>query len=298
MPWDRIAQVFSFGSQWGSDAVRLVEGNDALAMLKRVEDILQDSMRVLESHERLMSEGEFNMFSIMHRNLVLKVVEVKHETQEQRSRSLFSASPADRQSFRIDHEAVHLFKQAQIYQRDVLTASRRAQLAEEENFLKQHELASEANSSQTQEPTDPTTTWYSVISSTPRTDSTLSEEPDSDVATLAHVRPKKLESADKESTDGESYRQILILEMKDRTMIMLKNSLLELSRAGEALLRATNPESTPVTRWPIAQSNMSSSVLSSLEICGSTRNNVLIPEIYVGAHTKIFIHQSGDVGAT
>lgn len=267
MPWDRIAQVFSFGSQWGSDAVRLVEGNDALAMLKRVEDILQDSMRVLESHERLMSEGEFNMFSIMHRNLVLKVVEVKHETQEQRSRSLFSASPADRQSFRIDHEAVHLFKQAQIYQRDVLTASRRAQLAEEENFLKQHELASEANSSQTQEPTDPTTTWYSVISSTPRTDSTLSEEPDSDVATLvdrqpylavAHVRPKKLESADKESTDGESYRQILILEMKDRTMIMLnpnrchlneesnplnENSLLELSRAGEALLRATNPES-------------------------------------------------------
>lgn len=242
----------------------MIEGNDASVMLRRVENILEDSKRVLESHERLLSEGEFNTFSIKHRNLVLKVVEVKHVAQEQQSRNLLSASPANMQSFRIDQEAVHLFKQARIYQRDVLTASRRAQLAEEENFLKQHELVSESSSSQTQEPADPTTTWYSVISS----NSPAASEADSDDATLvdrqpylavAHVRPKTSEPADQEeSTDNESYRQILILEMKDKTMIMFnpnrchlneepnplnEHSLLELSRAGEALLRATNPES-------------------------------------------------------
>jgi hypothetical protein len=67
MVWSKIAQVFSFGSQWGDNTIRVVEGNDASLMLKKVEGILEDSMRVLASHERLLSEGEFDTFSIKYR---------------------------------------------------------------------------------------------------------------------------------------------------------------------------------------------------------------------------------------
>ena len=67
MVWSKITQVFSFGSQWGNNAVRLLEGDNAQAVIKRVEGILEDSMRILESHERVMPSGEFNIFSIKHR---------------------------------------------------------------------------------------------------------------------------------------------------------------------------------------------------------------------------------------
>ncbi|ELU36549.1 hypothetical protein AG1IA_09424 [Rhizoctonia solani AG-1 IA] len=67
MVWSKIAQVFSFGSQWEDNAIRLVQGNDASVMLKRVEGILEDSMRLLASHERILAQGEFNSFSVKHR---------------------------------------------------------------------------------------------------------------------------------------------------------------------------------------------------------------------------------------
>jgi hypothetical protein len=67
MVWSKIAQVFSFGSQWEDNAIRLVQGNDASAMLERVEGILEDSMRVLASHQPLLAQGQFKSFSVKHR---------------------------------------------------------------------------------------------------------------------------------------------------------------------------------------------------------------------------------------
>ncbi|CAE6455893.1 unnamed protein product [Rhizoctonia solani] len=268
MVWSAISRVFSFGSRWGENSVRVVEGSDATAMLKRVEGILEDSMRVLSSHERLLVKGEFNMFSVKHRNLVLKVVEVKHEIRDEQTRGALSASQTGRQPFRIDQEVSLLYRQAQIYHRDVLTASRRAQAMEEATFDKMHgiEPDSKFEASETHVPStsDPTTTWYSVIVPSP-IDSLVTSQTDSDTSTperqpylaIAHVRPKQPELAgSEESTDKDTYREILMLESEGKTIVMInpnrrhpskelnpadETSVLEMSRAAEALLRATDP---------------------------------------------------------
>ncbi|KAF8758446.1 hypothetical protein RHS01_02267 [Rhizoctonia solani] len=255
MVWSTISKVFSFGSRWGENSVRIVEGNDAAAMLKRVEGILEDSMRVLSSHERILAQGEFNMFSVKHRNLVLKVVEVKHEIRDEQTRGVLSASPAGRQPFTSTRRSPSFTDR----HRFTTTASRRAQAIEEEAFDKQYGVASDDRlDSQTFSAPEPTTTWYSVIVPSSR-DSLTSSETDSDTATLveshpylaiAHVRPELQQSTDSEDlVDKNTYREILLLESSEKTVIMInpnrrhvskeldssdETSLIEMSRAGEA----------------------------------------------------------------
>ncbi|CAE6422781.1 unnamed protein product [Rhizoctonia solani] len=234
MVWSKITRVFSLGSQWGDNAVRLVEGDNALAMVKRVEGILEDSMRVLESHEKVMSSGEFNTFSIKHRHLVLKVVEIKHEVQEHQQQSIISASPEGRGYDRIARDVVRLQKQAEVYHRDVMTASH------------------------------------------------LDREP---YLAVAHVRPTKSELDDSDLKD-EWYRQILILESKEKTMVMInpnrcylteesdllaESSLLEMSRAGEALLQATDPDHIQgyeVIKTPQRETSLVDSFINTLARLG------------------------------
>ncbi|KAF8675681.1 hypothetical protein RHS04_06631 [Rhizoctonia solani] len=174
MVWSKIIQVFSFGTQWGENTIRLVEGDNALEMVKRVEGILEDSMRVLESHERLMSSGEFNTFSIKHRHLVLKVVEVKHQVHRHQEQGVRSGAPAERGSDRIGRDVALLQRQAEIYHQDLLTASRRAQDYEEEAFMKRHL----EGTLQTTEGSDPVTTLYSVISRKSPTGTSLPMQPE------------------------------------------------------------------------------------------------------------------------
>ncbi|KAF8670696.1 hypothetical protein RHS04_08555 [Rhizoctonia solani] len=247
MVWSKIAQVFSFGSQWGDNTIRVVEGNDASAMLKRVEGILEDSMRVLSSHERVLSQGEFDTFSIKYRNLTLKVVEVKQEVHGEQTRGIFSASPAGRQPFRLDQQVALLYRQARIYQRDVLTASRRAQAMEEAVFNEIHGVDTQPDS---------------LASSTTgsETSTLVDRQP---YLAIAHVRPGRSGSTDStESADSDTYREILILESEEKTIVMIsgyligypnrrhlnkdfdpldESSIQEMSRAGEALLRVTDP---------------------------------------------------------
>ncbi|KAF8668563.1 hypothetical protein RHS04_08945 [Rhizoctonia solani] len=256
MVWSKITRVFSLGSQWGDNAVRLVEGDNALAMVKRVEGILEDSMRVLESHEKVMSSGEFNTFSIKHRHLVLKVVEIKHEVQEHQQQSIISASPAGRGYDRIARDVVRLQNQAEVYHQDVMTASHRAQLREEESFIKRHLESSTAEA--------------------------IDREP---YLAVAHVRPTKSELDDSDPKD-EWYRQILILESKEKTMVMInpnrcylteesdllaESSLLEMSRAGEALLQATDPDHIQgyeVIKTPQRETSLVDSFINTLARLG------------------------------
>ncbi|KAG8757587.1 hypothetical protein FRC11_004444, partial [Ceratobasidium sp. 423] len=164
--WSKIAQIF-VNDQWGKNAIRLVEGDEAMAMIRRAEGILEDSMRVLASHERVLGGNEFKNFSIKHRQLVLKVVQVKREAQEQRTQNAFSASPAGRDSDRVNRNVFRTFRQTQIYHQDLITASRRAQIEEEERFYNLHqEGCSQAESS-----SHHTTTLYSVVTSNSSTDS-------------------------------------------------------------------------------------------------------------------------------
>ncbi|CUA77054.1 hypothetical protein RSOLAG22IIIB_12517 [Rhizoctonia solani] len=273
MIWSKITRVFSFGSQWGDNTVRLLEGDNALAMVKRVEGILEDSMRVLESHERVMASGEFSVFSIKHRHLVLKVVEVKQEIHRRQHQDASFSTAEGRGSDRIVRDIVRLQNHAEIFHQDLLTASRRAQLNEEERFLGRHKEEYQTpevdyhytpnhylTSSQLADPT----TWYSVVSSKPSTESLSTSEWGSDTATLtdeqrymavAHIRSVKPGS--ETPGDDDSVRQILILESNNKTVIVFdpnryalndtpnllnETSLLEISRAGEALLRTTDPK--------------------------------------------------------
>ncbi|KAJ1302309.1 hypothetical protein OPQ81_001126 [Rhizoctonia solani] len=242
----------------GDETIRLVEGDDALAMIQRVEGILKDSMRVLESHERVLSSEEFNIYSIKHRHLVLKVFEVKQEIYLQQKQSIFSAAPAGRGSDRIARDVVRLQNQAEIYHQDVLTASRQAQIVEEERFL----ARIQQDSLQPEDSADRITTLYSFISPKNSTDTLSQAESVSDSATLvgrqpylavAHVHPESLGTEG--STDKDSVREIYILEAPGSTIVMYnpnpcpvneesnplnESSVLEMSRAARALLRATD----------------------------------------------------------
>ncbi|CAE6508805.1 unnamed protein product [Rhizoctonia solani] len=156
--WSKISQIL-YNDQWGKDTLRLVEGDEAMFMIRRAERILEDSMRVLASHERVLGEHEFRTFGIKHRQLLLKVVEVKRQAHEQQTQSIFSASPVGRDLDRVGRNVFRIFKETQIYHQDLLTASQRAQIEEEDRFLKRHQ----AGPSQTGS-IDPETTWYSIVS--------------------------------------------------------------------------------------------------------------------------------------
>ncbi|CAE6453727.1 unnamed protein product [Rhizoctonia solani] len=249
--WSNLARVFDFGGQWGSATVRLVEGDDASFTIKKVESMLEDSMKVLQSHEKLLNSRQYSTFTIKHRRLLLKVVELKMDMQTQQSRNAFSAVPADRQTYNSD--LVQLHGQTEIFQRDVISASRRAQLEEEERFFA---AAQEAEMS-------PNATWYSII--TPRESATMDSDAVSDTSTLvdrepllavAHVR-ERTSSVGSDSLEGEAYRRILIMESNEKRMVMIdpnpcyvnkdadlmnESTLLEMSRAGENLLRGTEPD--------------------------------------------------------
>ncbi|KAF8760097.1 hypothetical protein RHS01_02255 [Rhizoctonia solani] len=265
MVWSKIIQVFSFGTQWGENTIRLVEGDNALEMVKRVEGILEDSMRVLESHERLMSSGEFNTFSIKHRHLVLKLLKssIKYTVIKNKASALvllLRGGPivlAVMSPFSSDR------------QRSITrTFCRRAQDYEEEAFMKRHL----EGTLQTTEPK--VANWYIAPYATRKwlilykpslsflflasqhasdDDTSVDREP---YLAVAHVRPTRPETMGSDEPVDESYRQILILESKDKTVIMInpnrcypndqadslnEESLLEMSRAGEVLLQATDP---------------------------------------------------------
>ncbi|KAF8748841.1 hypothetical protein RHS01_10528 [Rhizoctonia solani] len=280
MVWSKITRVFSFGTQWGDNAVRLIEGDNALATVKRVQGILEDSMKVLESHEKVMSSGEFNTFSIKHRHLVLRVVEIKHEVQQHQQQSIISANTAGRGYDRIARDVIRLQDQVEVYHRDVMTASHRAQFHEEESFIKRHletsATATEAGPTTLFSQPSLLTSPYSRPALQPHGIRLSAKKPRkitfqsrnrSPIAqhwvfdrepylAIAHVRPTKSELDDSDSKD-EWYRQILILESKEKTMVMInpnrcylteesdllaESSLLEMSRAGEALLKATDPD--------------------------------------------------------
>ncbi|CAE6445302.1 unnamed protein product [Rhizoctonia solani] len=218
MVWSKIAQVFSFGNQWGDDTVQLVEGNDASVMLRRVEGILEDSMRVLSSHERLLSSGEFNAFSIKYRSLLLKVVEVKQDIREEQSQSTLSSRSAG-QTYNINQEVYHLYMQAQIYQRDVLTASRRAQVDEDREFeqLQNMNFRPEPKAS---EPIEPATTYWLLRSGTTSENFRLADR--KPYLAIAHIHPNQPGASDgMDPKEDKTYREIIIIESNGKTMIMI-----------------------------------------------------------------------------
>ncbi|CUA70915.1 hypothetical protein RSOLAG22IIIB_09182 [Rhizoctonia solani] len=259
-------------------------------MVKRIEGILEDSMRVFEGHERVMASGG-SAFSVLNTAsklpLALKVVEVKQEIHLQQHQDTSFSTAEGRGSDRIVRDVVRLQNHAEIFHQDLLTANRRAQLNEKDRFLGRHKEEYQTpevdyhytpnrylTSSQLADPT----TWYSVVSSKPSTESLAT----SDTAILevflfladehrymavAYISSVKPGSETPEGDD--SVRQILILESNNKTVIVFdpnrhalndtpnvlngfgaptvvtlgrKNSLLEMSRAGEALLRITDPK--------------------------------------------------------
>lgn len=219
-------------------------------------------MKVLKSHERLLHQEQYKSFSIMHRRLLLRVVEVKHDIQEQDTRKLLSASPADRRQNAADRDLELLHGHARIFHRDVLTASRHAQEQEDRDL----DFGTVAGSSSASDTTQPTATWYSII--TPQAGTSSDQDADADSESnsseltsdkpflaVAHVRENA--EGEETNTDEETYRRILIMENRNKRMIMIdpnlrylnkeseltnESSLIELSKAGETLFKATDPE--------------------------------------------------------
>ncbi|KAJ1299823.1 hypothetical protein OPQ81_011114 [Rhizoctonia solani] len=210
-----------------------------------IESMLEESMKILQSHEKILHTHQYNTFSIKHHRLQLKVIEIKKYVQDQQK----GEAPIQDT---YDSELARIYDQTEIYHRDVITASRRAQL-DQKNRLRAAEETE----------TPPDTTWYSVI--TPQSSSSSDSDTVSDTSTLvdrepfvavAHVRENKLIDG-LNYLEDDAYRRIIILESKEKRMIMIdpnpcyldkeanpmnESTLIEMSRAGETLLRAKEPD--------------------------------------------------------
>ncbi|KAB5588843.1 hypothetical protein CTheo_7720 [Ceratobasidium theobromae] len=294
--WPKLTQVFKLGGQWGNSTVRLIDGNDAVATLKRVETILESAMTALRSHQDLLSETQYKAFTIKHRRLLLKVLEVQQDIRQRENRAILSATPTDRHSY--DTEVAQLCGEVEIYHRDVVSASRRGQEEEDMRFNQRYGI--DPNSQQIQQAANFNTTVYSIVTSpgdsssgTPvynaRTLAIIQPPPPSldavsetstlvdreSLVAIAHIPERPLEGEG--SAQDPVYRRIFILEdpfskknvvMVDPNLCSLdkdsesfngvpllppllrmfltpmitENTLLEMGRAGEALLRANGPD--------------------------------------------------------
>ncbi|KAB5588851.1 hypothetical protein CTheo_7705 [Ceratobasidium theobromae] len=123
-------------------------------------------------------------------------------------------------------------------------------MEEEERFDTVCDANTKLEPLQPPEPSGPTTTWYSVITST----SSVGREP---FLAIAHVRETKPTSEVAAPSEDDAYRRILILEQNNKRAFMIdpnpcyldkdseplnEESLREMSQAGELLLKAAGSD--------------------------------------------------------
>lgn len=110
----------------GANRTRLIQGAQAAALLKTVDDLLDESRKLLHSAGKRMPPGRLQELRHKHNELHLKVVDVKAEPCVTEQDGIVFTSDEEKEAFMSDVKM--LLQQCETYHRDVVTASRRAQL--------------------------------------------------------------------------------------------------------------------------------------------------------------------------
>ncbi|KAG8683527.1 hypothetical protein FRC11_013455, partial [Ceratobasidium sp. 423] len=98
--FNNLIKVFdNFGRE--KSQTQLVEGAEATQLLKRVDNMLDQSFKMLAAIKDRVPNQEFKEYEFEHNQLYIMVVDVKSDIQEQGNDQVFFASTAERDAFYI-----------------------------------------------------------------------------------------------------------------------------------------------------------------------------------------------------
>ncbi|CAE6431232.1 unnamed protein product [Rhizoctonia solani] len=117
--FNNFVQIFGRGSN-----TQVVDNRQATQLLKNVDDMLEESCKMLSGIKARVPAPEFESMELRHNQLYLMVVDVKSDIRGRQGNQVCFANAAERDEFYI--QVRQLLTRCQIHHNDVLTISRRA----------------------------------------------------------------------------------------------------------------------------------------------------------------------------
>ncbi|CAE6430809.1 unnamed protein product [Rhizoctonia solani] len=230
---NNLIQVFD---KYGRARPQPVENTQATQILQNVDEILDESWKMLAGIKSRLTVEEFAAIESRHNQLYLTVVDVKQDVRGRQKNKVFFASPDEQKVFLIRMRK--LLERCEIHHTDVLSTSRRA-----------HLLTSPQAPGSASTPSAPVSTkqggsskteWLSIvsesnssidpsdseidISSLSQSDSESSSSSQRFIATVAHIPRSALATEEElkaQLPDDDSYYRILICGNKRKRAVIV-----------------------------------------------------------------------------
>lgn len=233
--FNNLIQVFDkFGR--AKSQTQLVESTQATQLLKNVDDMLDESYKMLMGIKSKVPDREFQSYEHDHNQLYVMVVDVKSDIRGREKNQIFFASAAERDAFYIRMRK--LLERCEVHHTDVLSASRKAYLHASRQALELEATPPTAVSTKQEGSSE--TAWLSIVkessstleltdddtdlSSLSQSGSESSSNPQQFIATVAHI-PKSVLATEEELKsqlpDDDSYYRILICGNKRKRAVVV-----------------------------------------------------------------------------
>ncbi|CUA70525.1 hypothetical protein RSOLAG22IIIB_08941 [Rhizoctonia solani] len=119
--WSNLVQVFDRG---GKARARVVEGQKAMDVLSEVDNLLDESLKLLAGVKPVLTNDQHASFSDKHTELYLAVVAVRSDVRDRGEQDEFFSSAEEKAAFY--KEVQKLLTLSRSYHRDVVSASQQA----------------------------------------------------------------------------------------------------------------------------------------------------------------------------
>ncbi|KDN39489.1 hypothetical protein RSAG8_08784, partial [Rhizoctonia solani AG-8 WAC10335] len=229
--WSNLVQMFD---RSGKVRSRIIEGQKAMDVLSEVDNLLDESLKLLSGVKPVLTDDQHASFSDKHAELYLAVVAVRSDVRDRGEQDEFFSSAAEKAAFY--KEVQKLLTLSRSYHRDVVSTSQRAR--RDKNLLKLKGASAPVTSAQQPAGTSatpgaiPSTTVSSVGHSTESTEFSFPSEiisVDSNsaepyLATVSHIPQSAIDSEmeliSQLQTEDHYYR-ILICGNKYKRAVVL-----------------------------------------------------------------------------
>ncbi|CAE7112416.1 unnamed protein product [Rhizoctonia solani] len=229
--WSNLVQIFDRN---GKARARVIEGQKAMEVLSEVDNLLDESLKLLTGVRPVLTNEQHESFSDKHTELYLGVVAVRSDVRDREGRDEFFSSPEEKAEFY--KEVQTLLTLSRSYHRDVISASQHAR--RNRDLLKLKNVGAPGAPTQqitlTGSATDATssTAVSSVVHSTTSTELTFpsdvmsidSNAAEPYLATVAHIPRSVLASEAElisELPSEDHYYRILICGNKYKRAVVL-----------------------------------------------------------------------------
>lgn len=119
--WSNIVQIFD---RSGKARARVIEGQKAMEVLSEVDNLLDESLKLLVGVRPTLTDEQHASFSDKHTELYLAVVAVRSDARDRGQQDEFFASAEEKAAFY--KEVQKLLTLSRSYHRDVVSASQQA----------------------------------------------------------------------------------------------------------------------------------------------------------------------------